>query len=153
MNATTTEKLPIQFLRYQHQDGSVVVIPEDESRFVITVGEAIRACRAFDAQLQFERQFKEVLNKLGAWVTTHKAEVSRAYITSRDTGLLFLVVRNVVEYGREFEDALTDLDVDVAQNPNLDLVQLSVLAIPKASDESVASFLNPKLTLAFPNAE
>ena len=71
-------------------------------------------------------------------------------ITVRDGGLLFLVVRREAEYEREFEDALTDLDAEIACDEEFDLIRLSVLALPHCPPEAMQSFLgDDNVTLGF----
>lgn len=143
----------MQQLRYQDREGVVVVTPDDEDRFAITVGAAIQACHAFEQQKVFEHQFTIVLKRLAKWVQETQAEIAGAYVTVRDNGLLFLVVRKSPQYDACFEDKLTELDLEVANDPNLNLIRLSVLAIPEASDDAVASFWAPGHTLEYSHVE
>lgn len=140
-------------LRYEDRDGIVVVTSDDEDRFAITVKEAIHACRVYQREEIFAHQFNILLKRLAIWLRTRQDEVADAFVTVRDNGLLFLVVRKSPHYDAGFEDDLTELDLEVAQDPNLDLIRLSVLAIPHASDDAIASFLVPGLTLEYPHAE
>ena len=59
----------------------------------------------------------------------------------RDAGLLFLVVLKEKPFNQKIEDSLTELDIAIAQDDDLDLIKLSVLALPKASKDSIESFL------------
>jgi hypothetical protein len=144
---------PILHLRYQERDGTLVVEPEDEDRFTITVEAAIKACRVFLEQARmFQSQFNHLHKRLATWLKQHNENVNRAYLTVRDADLLFLVVRDSRRYDDEFEDALTELDVSIACDPELDLIKLSVLAVPSASLDSIDSFLAPGKTLTYQNA-
>lgn len=139
--ALTTSPRSVSYLRYEDRNGSVVVTPEDNDRFMITVEAAIRACQAYHQQAVFQLQFKQTLQKLGEWLRAHQQDVGEAYVTVRDAGLLFLVVRRQAEYDSQFEDDLTDLDMQIAQDTELNLIRLSVFAIPPCSHEGVNSFL------------
>lgn len=131
----------VSYLKYEDRDGSVVVTPDDEDRFMITVEAAIRACQAYHQQAVFRMQFKQTLQKVAEWLRAHESHVGQAYVTVRDAGLLFLVVRKQPQYDSGFEDDLTDLDLQIAQDPDLNLIRLSVLAIPPCTDDGVNSFL------------
>lgn len=146
MSTSTAQK--ITQLRYEDRDGMVVVTPEDEDRFAITVEAAIQACQVFREQALFRLQFKQTLQKVAEWLNDHADDVAQAYLTVRDAGLLFLVARKSNRYDQHFEDDLTELDIQIAQDQELNLIRLSVLAIPDASEDSVASFLAPGKTLS-----
>lgn len=127
----------------------VVVTLPDQHVMVMAVGHAVEACRAFQNQLAFRDQFQSLIHRLGTWIFDHQENLDKAYITSRDAGLLFLVVRKDTQYCDAFEDELTDLDLEVANDPDYDLIRLEVIALPAAPDESILSFLAHGKTLQF----
>ena len=83
-----------------------------------------------------------LLQGLAEWIHTRVDMLSDAYLTVRDAGLLFVVVRKIRRYDSDFEDKLTDLDVEVANNPDYNLIKMDVLALPNSSDESIKSFVS-----------
>lgn len=146
MPATVTQQEPLR-LNFMEGERQVVVLTEKEERFAITVDEAIAACRASTNIREFKRQFNQLLQKLGHWIGNHQKKIRFAFLTVRDQGLLFLVVRKETKYDREFEDELTELDVAVAHDTSFDLIHLSVLALPNVEREACTAFLNPALAL------
>ncbi|MFH1023463.1 MAG: hypothetical protein V1809_08735 [Planctomycetota bacterium] len=143
---------PLQ-LKWQERNRQIVITPEDEDRFAVTVEAAIAACRAVEGMGKFRSQFKTLLKRLAEWLGKHGGDVSNSYITVRDADLLFLVVQKAKAYQRDFEDALTELDIEVAQDRELNQIRLSVLAIPASSPESVASFLHPENSIIYHHAD
>ncbi|MBI2900956.1 MAG: hypothetical protein HYY17_12290 [Planctomycetes bacterium] len=139
-------------LNWKDKNRPVVVTPDDQDRFMTTVQDAVRACRAHENSVRFNDQFQQTINRLGTWVRDHRSEILQAYVSIRDTDLLFLVETRSREYSREFEDALTDLDISIAQDSALNLIRLSVLAIPHSSPEAVNSFLSAGRALVFSHA-
>jgi hypothetical protein len=133
---------PLQ-LNYKTQGQTVVITPENEDRFSLTVQEAIRACSAGQDAIIFDRQFKKLLEKTTFWLKKNSSDIDKAYVTIRDSDILFFIVRKTVEYNRDFEDVLTDFDIEVAEDRNLDKIRMSVLAIPKSSPQTITSFLRP----------
>jgi hypothetical protein len=131
----------------------VAVAPEDENRFVLSVQGAVRACNARAEFADFHKQYKYLLDKLASWIRANKKRVGLACVTQRDAGLLFLVVRKAKPYNREFADALTELDMEIARDENLNLIKLSVLALPKCSMHSIVSFLDPENTSVYRHAK
>jgi hypothetical protein len=114
---------------------------EKEDRFFLTVQAAIMACQAFGQYEEFTRQFRKLQAKLTEWYESQEHHVAKAYLTVRDSAILFLVVQKSAAFSRDLEDSLTDLDIAIAQDDEFSLVRLNVLALPTASEESIQSFL------------
>jgi len=146
--ALETEALQLKF---SDKDRKVIITMENEDRFSMTVQEAALACKLADNRqlFKFRSQFKNLLNELAVWIQKNRKKVFKAFMTVRDAGLLFLIVRNEVPFDRDFEDQLSDLDIAIAQNENYSLINLSVLALPRCSPSAGFSFLSLKNTLAF----
>jgi hypothetical protein len=137
---TSTPYIQLDYRR----DGSIVVTPEDQDRFVMSMQEAVVACKDASQVLRYSRQFSQgLLPKLTTWLQDRRASVRKAFLTVRDGGLLLVVVRKESVYDAAFTDALTDLDVEIARDSSLDLILLDVLALPDVSDEGARSFLSP----------
>lgn len=136
-------------LNWEENDERVTVLPEDEDQFYITVQHAIQACQAFNYSAKFSKQFDLLLERLARWIRDHNEEICNAFLTIRDAGLLFLINRNSIPYNRDFEDALTDLDIEIAQDSNFDTIKLSILALPKSDEDTIISFLNPEVSICY----
>ena len=136
-------------LHFEDHAGTVRVIPEDSDLMILSVNEAIEACRAFDQQLQFKRQFDMLINTLGAWLQARKDRIAEAFVTTRDAGLLLLIVTKAPKYDTQFESDVTDLDIQIANDSDYKLIDLSVLALPKCPQESVYSFLSRQMRLRY----
>lgn len=148
MPARTLQSRPLQ-LHYRRKNKQVVVTPDDQDRYVLTVEEIIRACQVVERAFAFGQQFECLLEILAGWLLNHRKDIADAVITMRDAGLLFLIIRKEKAYDPAFEDALTNLDVEIAQDEALDLIRLSVLSLPKASHDAIESFFSPKLMLHY----
>jgi hypothetical protein len=139
---------PIQ-LNWQEKNSVVTVIPGDEKLFYITIEKAIEACRAKNESVIFINQFMRLLNKLALWNKNHENDISNAFLTVRDANLLFLIVKKSVKFDSEFEDELTDLDIEIAQDKKFNKIKLSVLALPQTDFHSINSFLTPDSTFKY----
>jgi len=133
------------FLRYDELSRQVWIAAKDNDLFSVTVAQAIAACKAADSVEDFKHQFGHLLDKLAIWLGQHRSKIDQAYLTVRDAGLLFIPVRKDVSYDAQLEDALTELDLEVAQAEEFDQIRLSVLALPQTNAEGVSSFINPEL--------
>jgi len=97
----------------------------------------------------FVEQFGSVLGRLAQWLREHAKTFSRAFVTVRESGLLFVVLRDNAGFDPDFEDELTDLDLEIAQNPRFDHIDLNVLSLPRSSKTAYSSFLHPEYTWVF----
>ena len=149
MSLTKSES-PLQ-LTWSQKDRKVVLSAEDNDRFVLTVEEAIAACRVYDpsGRARLQTQFKRLLDLLGEWVGDHSEKIEKAFLTVRDRGLLFLVMMNQVQYDPALEDDLTELDLQIANEPDFQDFSVSVLALPECGADAYLSFINPQLSLEY----
>jgi hypothetical protein len=139
-------------IRLCHGDTSQVwVETEDEDRFLTTVEAAAHACKVYGKMAEVGKQLRTLLRKLADWIKNHD-DVREAYLTPRDSGMLFLIVRKSKKFDSAFEDALSDLDVEIANDEAFALIRLSVLALPDTSEESIRSFL-PAFRSEVPDAQ
>lgn len=138
-------------LKWNEKERTVLLEPEDQDRFALTVEEAIAACRAYAPQerADMKRRFDALLDRLGAWVAEHKKKVAKAFFTIRDSNFLFLVVMKGRGYDPDLTGELTELDIEIARSGAFKGLRLSVQELPNVSDEDCAAFLNPHLTLVY----
>ena len=136
-------------LHWERGNEIVTVTPENKEQFYLTVENAVNACKAYKTNAKFYYQFNKLLQRLAIWIREHDSNVGMAFLTIRDAGLLFLINRTSIKYDREFEDSLTDLDIEVAHDKNFNTIKMSVLALPKSNKEAILSFLNPKASICY----
>ena len=139
--AVTTARPQAIHIGHAGLDGQVVLHSGDD-RFMVTFQQAINACGAWLKVGAFEAQMKALMARLGAWVADRRGAVRGGYLSAKaGGGLFFMVVTAGTAYDPETEDALTDLDIEVANSPDYDMIRMSVLAIPDCPAECVDSFL------------
>ena len=144
----TTDQSTIQ-LSWEQQDGNLVVTPDDQDRFMVKVGKAIEVLRQHERERQFRKQFTLLVKQLATWLGEHPGSWERAFLTAGESTLRFIVVRKQVKFQSEITDALSDLGVRIANDPDLDLIKLSARALPSVSDEALQSFLDTSLMIEF----
>ncbi len=136
-------------LHYNAAEQRVVVMPEDENNFCMSVEEAISACRDRMKYSSFHSKFKQLLGTLAAWVDRHSEAIDKAVITLRDGSILFMVVNRTASYDRELEDDLTDLDLKIARDDALRAIRLDVMVLPNCDEEALKAFIDPELYLVY----
>ena len=120
----------------------IITSPEDEDRFEMTVGDAARACKQWEATKEFRAKFDIMLRRIGRWIYEHRDSVKRGIVTVRDRGLMLIVMVPFAEMNPEFEVELSNLDVGIANDADLDDIQLSVMSMPEVTEECLQSFLS-----------
>lgn len=136
-------------LHFQNEGGQVRIVPPDRDVMAMPIEMAIEACRAFRSQIRFKDQFDLLVNRLAAWIGQWRSELAAAYLTIRDFGLLFLVVTRSKEFHSQIEEAVTDLDLEIAQDDDYDLIRLAMHVLPICDPELVQSFLSRDMALQF----
>lgn len=133
-------------LDWYAEDETVIVTPRNQRRFEIQKDRAIRALQQEQDKVgdldQTARQFNLLLERLANWIEARKEKILRGILTLRDGKLLFLVIQETPEYDEDFEDDLSALDVEIANDADLNLIGMDVLALPPASQEGLQSFVN-----------
>lgn len=136
-------------VKWSDKDRTVLFEPPDENRFTMKVKEVIRACNIHQQSNEFESQFNDLKNILGNWIHGRKDKISKAFVTIRDTRILFLAITKNVEYDRELEDELTELDWTIAHTPLFSAIQLSIQSLPQCDADIYEAFLSPPVILEY----
>lgn len=110
----------------------VVVEPEDENRFMMTAKEAARACESAQNMKDVREQFTQLLVHLHSWCAAHEA-VHAGYAYPGDGYLNILVCTKGERYRFDFDDEITDLDMDLTRR--FDWLRAEVLQIPESAKE------------------
>ncbi len=139
-------------LDWRMENGLVTVTPMDQSRFVIKVRRAVEILQQADRAELFGRQFDVLLSSLAQWLQDRR-DIAFAFLTQRDGALAFVVVRTDSKFDDQFEDALSDLDYQIANDPDLNLVKMDAIGLPFVSRDAVNSFLDDTFALEFSHGE
>ncbi len=142
----TTE--PVR-LKWSEENRVVLFEPEDQDRFSMKVKEVIQACNIHQQRNEFESQFDDLKNILGNWIHERKDKIAQAFVTIRDTRILFLAITKDVEYDSELEDELTNLDWVISQTPLFSAIPLSVQSLPQCDSDTYEAFLSPPIILEY----
>lgn len=91
---------------------------------------------------EFAWQFERLLSVLRTWLLDRSETINGAHLTVRERDLLFVVVRKDARFNAELTDALTELDLSIANEPGFGLIDLEVLSVPPLSAESLRALLS-----------
>ncbi len=115
-------------LDWSDREGTVTINPEDEDRFNMKVERVIQACQSAALSDSFRQQLEFLFRRLSRWINS-RSDIKASYLTLRDGCLLFLVIKNQAAYDEAFEDALSDLDVEIARDVDLTLFRMNAMAL------------------------
>jgi hypothetical protein len=153
MSHATTGKRWIELRENDSETAGVLIRPANEDLFALPMAVAIRGCKLAGQIDRFNQQFERLLDRLYEWTLAHGDAIRQVYVGFPHDGLLFLVVQRGEHFDQNLEDDLTGLDVEIARNPDYDLIKLNVLALPNCSEETVRSFLPPNGSLTYEHAK
>jgi len=143
MNAAPAAKQWIQLRMADPGLAGVTVDPGDGDLFSLTRQVITRLGRVAHQFQEFETQLAALRRELEKWTAARADVIAEAFLVLKGDYFQFLVVMKGKAYDGALEDALTELDMAVAQNPGYDLIRLSVLAIPAFGEDVIRSFLPP----------
>jgi hypothetical protein len=141
MGVATTRKQWIQLRMGDPAVAGVTVHAEDGDLFSLTKQMIERSGRIAAHIERFDQQLAALKRDLEVWSSEHSDSVEEVFLALKGDHFLFLVVLKGKAHDGLLEDALTDLDMRVAQEPDYDLINLSVLALPAFAEDAIRSFL------------
>lgn len=122
----------------------VLIEPENGDRFLMTMQDAVHACQFEEEKVkEFRAQFRLLVEHLKGWMQKHRDKIRRAFLTTRENQILFLVERNQVRYDLEFEQELAQLLLQIAQDAHCSLIRLDAMPIPPVTESQRDAFLSP----------
>jgi hypothetical protein len=137
---------PVELDWYGSPSDVVHVTPRDQQRFEIQL---TRVIELLQLQNHAEAQLNLLLNKLGNWLRDHSGAFCAAYLTLRDARLAFIVISKTPECDDSLEDAVSELDFEVANDADLNIVRMNALVLPPASHEALSSFFDSRFLLVY----
>jgi len=118
----------------------VVVTGADEDRFVTTSRDAAIVCRQAQDSKEWRQEFESFLGHIHKWAEDHSDVVVRCYVGVSSEGLTVVVVVKGEEPRHDFDDVITDLDIELAREyPNC---RADVLQSPECPPEAMIPYLS-----------
>ncbi len=145
----TTEAIRLNLVK--DPDRMVVITPGNEDRSIAPVSHVVSSYLLGESnrkvEKEFGRQIDDLLVYLAGWANEQKEMVSKVCFAPRNKDLLFVAVQRTPEYDRDFEDALSELDMDVSKDSRFSLIDLQVLSFPFDTSEARTAFMSPGVTV------
>lgn len=133
-------------LDWYDEGETVRVFPRDQQRFEIQKDKAIGALQlASNAELQLDY----LLDRLAIWIRAHESHLRDAWLTLRNDRFVFLAISKAPEYNEDLEDAVSDLDLAIANDPDLNLLRMNAMVLPPASTDALSSFFDDRFALVY----
>jgi hypothetical protein len=110
----------------------VVVVADNEDRFVTTSAEAARACKQAQDSVEWNRQWSEFLFHIHEWCKRHDAKVEAGFVTVGDSALNVLICIRGETYDFDLEDELADFDLELCKR--FPVCRAEVLQIPNQGE-------------------
>lgn len=149
---TTLKNSDVILLHYGEKDKQIAVYTQDGDKFYATVAEAIEALRSTDDRKQSRDNMSALYDHLVRWLVAHTDEIDRAFLTVRDAALLFVILQKEREIDAELQEALSELDWEIAHDSSFGGIDLNVVGLPQCSETAYRSFLAPTAIAEFKRA-
>ncbi|WP_145944510.1 hypothetical protein [Fuerstiella marisgermanici] len=127
---------------------TIQVFGRNQSRFEIQKDRAIEALQVAKQREQFDKQLNLLIGKTFEWLVSGVSGVESIYLTLRDSRLMLVVIAEVAECQDDLEDSVTEFDITVAEDSDLDLIRMNSMVLPNASDEALNSFFDERFLLS-----
>jgi hypothetical protein len=125
------------------KEANVSVSRLDGDRFVLSMQEAVDACGAFSKRKELGRQFDDLLSRIAQWLHPRVARIESAHLAIRDGRLVLVVMQRAEPFDRQLCEELVEFDLELANDPGLDLIKLDVLTIPHVPLDAASAFVAP----------
>lgn len=119
---------------------TVTLVPEDRDAFCMSVEEAIRACQVVTARYSQVSSIADLRDELAVWLNERLPQINTAYLSFRESGILFVVVQSMVERDNKLAEDLTDLDIRLAADDRFKSLNIDVLSVPVTSSDAILAF-------------
>lgn len=119
----------------------VVVVTEDEDRFVTTSRQAALACRHAEDQEDWSEEFQAFLGRIHEWCKLHKSLIDRAYVAFGEEGLKVFLVTKGTDYCSELDDPAGALDSELPEE--FPRCPADVMHLPNRPLEALNTFFSP----------
>ena len=140
-STTDARKNVVLQLAWDDIDGRVIVTPENEDRYQLRIDRVVELLQLAQDAESFKNQVNFLHKRLAGWMSA-RDDIENAYLTFRDGALSLVVVRNDPKYCPEFDDALSDLDIEIANDVDLNLIKLNTISLPPTSQEALQQFVD-----------
>ena len=145
------------FVLFQSGDTQFTIEPDNEDRFTCSEQDIVEACIARDLGTRVAREFSEqmhhLLSTIGGWIAERKEQIDSAYLRIDGTRPLLVIVQSGVQCDDDLNDALTDLDLQIARGEDFNLIDLDVLAVPNVGSDARLAFLASSQVIRHYDAE
>ena len=123
-----------------NDDTPVVVVPQDEDRFMTTASDAAFACQQAQNMLRWKHEFDRFLARIHTWCNEKNKFVSRSYVAFSSEGLNVFVLTKGADYRFDIDDDVAKLDINLAKE--FPQCPAEVSHFPEVPVESLSSFFH-----------
>ncbi|MCL2709300.1 MAG: hypothetical protein FWE95_00330 [Planctomycetaceae bacterium] len=132
----------------RHDDPSdVLVHPADDDKSVVSASDAVLAILGWgsiSAEISvLNEQLRSLLGKLQQWSRKHSDRIHRSDVQVRSfRDILFVAMQKSIPYDDDLMGEMSELDIDIFNDPNFSEICLNTLVIPRCSIDSMQAFVN-----------
>jgi hypothetical protein len=114
----------------------------DGTTYPVSMEDVLDAHKSKQEVIEFTRQITAIMDRLSKWIALNPAHIERAYFGLDADRATFLVVRKGTQFDPDFEDLLSNLELQLSQDDAFSLIRLTTIALPHCSEDAVSSFID-----------
>jgi hypothetical protein len=139
-----------ELIRLTHEEGQLVVRPEDQERFYLDAQLALRACRSLlNAETFLKRFRQEFLGTLWHWCAQHQEKIASCRVTMNGDFLQVFMITKQMRFDVELGKKIAALELCLAGFG----WSVSLLQVPKVGPESLEAFVGKQGIEVYANQE
>lgn len=131
------------------EEETIEVTGQDNRRFEVQKDVAIKVLRAVQDRSRAVRQIDLLLERIGRWTSERRELLRDIFLTVQDSSFLLVLVQQAARHNDDLEECLSELDVEIANDPDFDLLKLNAILLPPVTEEALMSFLDPRFLLSY----
>jgi len=124
----------------------VLLETDNDDRFFMKIHEITEACSLYSNKVVRSGPVKFLLKTLLKWLRVQRG-IDKAFVTYRDLKLRLIVIKKNAHLDEHLLDSLADLDIMIANDPDLAMLPFDSIALPCVEDQEIATFLNPEYAI------
>jgi len=142
MNTKTEKKTRSILPLVEGTHEQIHVSREDGDSFLVAAQFAIDVLHLASTAAVFTQQFRDLKEKLFAWVNDRLDRIASAYLSVGTDGITLLVVQKNIEFDFDLETEMVDLDLRIVNDDLFSCAPFNTLLLPKVDRESAQTFLS-----------
>lgn len=124
-----------------------VLFTSNGDRFIHTAADTVAFGALGCGLMNIRKQMVDLCERLQRWCIGRRDKVQSAYLTFAGDYFELVVRQRSETFDEELEEALSELDLEIANDEQFDILEVGVQSVPACDEESLIAFLSGQQVL------